>query len=469
VDDVVGSLTPPLRMALDGIPRSIRDIGRRFRDGSLSPLALVERLIARIAKHDKAIVSFHLVMEGAALAAAAKAEAELAAGRDRGPLHGIPYAVVDMIDVAGVPTRCGSRLTSGHIARESADVVNRFTQAGAVIVGKAATFEFATGGQGDGSLFPPTRNPWDLSRSPGANGAGAAIAAQFVPLAIGLDTGGAVRGSAALCGMVGLKPTFGLLSRQGVFPLSQSFDHVGLLAADVDGIAIGLAAADSRSPPPRVDGRSGYASPNLTQGVRDLTIGVVAGLPDLDASVTSAIEAAAAVLGAMGARITAVRLECYDELLAMGHTIYAAECYEIHEKDLRERPQLYGRLARERILLGASVRGSDYQRAKEARQRLTAFIDRDLFSGCDLLLMPSSPTSAPKLDAARYGAAPRIGAMTLPFNVTGHPALSIRCGTSRDGLPFGMQIVAASFKEATILRAAKAYETAVSGDDGPLF
>lgn len=439
--------------------------GRRFRDGSLSPPALIQSLIAEIAALDTRLRSVTTLCRADALAEAARLERALAQGKDRGPLHGIPYLLTDVIDVAGLPTCCGSRLRRDRVAARDARVVERLRRAGAILLGKVATFEFATAPPEPDAPFAVARNPWDPERTAGPNGAGASVAAGFAPLALALDTGGAARSAAALCGVVGLKPSFGRISRRGMMRLADSLDHCGIVAATVEDLAratealSGFDAADPGSaeePVPDL-GRA------LGLGVAGLRIGLVRDWLHRDPiapEVAEAVLTAAAVLERLGARVDEVVMGATELFPAAAHTIYLAEAFALHARDLAAHPELYGRPARERLMAGAFVRGADYVRAQEVRRELINRVDSTLFGRYDLLLAPVVAAPAPCVDAP--AGAP--GGFTLPFNLTGHPALSLLCGFSDRGLPLAAQIVGRSFDEATMFRAAAAFEAAMHGN-----
>jgi len=452
---------------------SLRDLGRAFRDGSLAPETHARDCLAAIARRNPTLGCYVRVDAEAALAEARRAAADFAAGIDRGPLQGIPYAIADVIDVAGEPTTCGSRLMAGHVAHATAEVVARLRTAGAVLLGKTAVFEFAVGSPGEDSLLPPARNPSDPARIAGAVGGGAAVAAGLAAFAIAPDTGGAVRGSAALCGVAGLKPTMNLVSCDGVFPAARSLDHVGVIAASADDIAIVLpvVAQDRRGPS---HGRLAHVPAKWTpvrrqehapikesracsdsKGTEHALVGVLSGQPGLHPAVLGALERAAAAFAAMGARIEPISVDYFEQLLAAAQVIYAAECFAIHRDALRRHADRFGRNTRHRVVVGAFLDPADVARAREVADRLVRRFEDEVMSSCDILLCPAAAGPAPRLDTSAYGVAGRSGAQTLPFNLTGHPAISVPYGHC-DGLPLGLQLVGRHFDEAVLLSAAAA-------------
>ena len=327
----------------------IASAAKRFRSRDLSPVELTRALLERIERLDDRCHAFIRVMPESALAEAKQAEAEIAAGRSRGPLHGIPYALKDLIDVAGLPTTCNSKILRDNIATRDAAVVRRLRDAGAVLLGKATLHEFATGGAMFDLPWPAARNPWNLALHPGgsSSGCGTAVAAGFVPAAIGTDTGGSVRHPATVCGIVGMKPTHGLVSTEGMFPLAASLDHVGPMTRSVEDNALLLQAMASGD----------YVS-QLRAGVSGLRIGIIEHFYTEDAPANRehvrGIENAAGILRELGARLEPVRLSKVAEWTECGRLIQQFEQYRVHENWLRTRPQDYSRMARAKFSAGAA-------------------------------------------------------------------------------------------------------------------
>jgi aspartyl-tRNA(Asn)/glutamyl-tRNA(Gln) amidotransferase subunit A len=438
---------------------SVAEVGLRLRAGTLTSAALTEHALARIAAADSDIHAFVTITAGRARDDAARADRELAAGQDRGPLHGIPYALKDMIDTAGIRTTAQSRLLQDNVPTADASVAARLATAGGVLLGKLATYEFALIGPSADLPFPPARNPRDLDRITGGSSSGcaAAVAAGFVRIAIGTDSGGSIRSPACYCGVVGLKPTYGRVSLHGVFPLSESLDHVGPLAATVADAAAALDAIADPDPagPPR-------ASAALGQSIAGLRIGYARGFHGSEATpeIADAFDAAAATLARLGAIVQEVQLPDYQLFEDCGAVILQAEALAAHWHWLRTRGGEYGRIAFQTLLSAASLSADDLAQARRVRRLLTDAVLRGAFSQCDALIVANVLATAPRFDAFD-GITPHWTAMrTLPFNVTGQPALAVPIGTARDGLPMGMQIVGKPFDEAMICRIGAALEAA---------
>ncbi|MEE3107298.1 MAG: amidase, partial [Pseudomonadota bacterium] len=350
---------------------SIAALGAAYREHTLSPVEVTEDALQRIAALNDTLNAFNTVTAELALARAKAAEAEFMSGTDLGPMHGIPFGAKDIYDTAGILTSCQSKLRPDVVPDVNAHAVQKLLDGGAVLLGKCATIEFATGGPSEETLFPPARNPWNTAHVPGgsSSGSGAAVAAGMTRMALGSDTGGSIRGPAAYCGTVGIKPTYGRVSRRGVFPLSFTMDHCGPLSWSVADAALSLqvmAGFDPLDPASADEPVADYAA-GLDGDVKGLRIGYVANWLAEDKNthpeIPAAIETALAALRADGAVVENVALSSHEVFHACGRMIILAECYAIHEKDLMERPELYGRPTRERLMAGAFVRGSDYVEA----------------------------------------------------------------------------------------------------------
>ncbi len=414
----------------------------------MSPLEYVEHLFARIERLDPQIHAFtHLLREEAIQNARAP---------QRGPLHGVPVAIKDNVDVAGCPTTCQSRLFADNpVALKDADVVARLREAGAIVIGKLAMEEFAIGDQPPNSPWPATRNPWDLDRTPGGSscGAGAAVAAGLVPIAIGTDTGGSIRNPAALCGVVGMKPTHGYLPLGGIFPLANSLDHVGVITRTVAENVVALQAL-SRQP---IQQQAG--------DIRGIRVGVVKHfyIDDFPSSpeVVAAIEAALETLRALGAAVTEIKLDPLLRFRECGWTILKAEAFQVHRHWLKQRPEDYGSAARRILLDGACVDRTAYQEALRMQVQLRdniAAAMRDV----DVLVTAVTPAPACRLDDLNAMEKSGDGSMRIPFNVTGNPAIALPIGFSTGGLPLSMQLVGRHMAESTVYRVALAYEAATT-------
>lgn len=455
-------------MILHGL--SIVELGRGLRQGDFTAEELTRVTLARIEVGDGAIHAFIRVEAEAAIAAARQADAELRAGRDRGPLHGIPYGTKDMFDVAGLPTTCHSRARLHHRAAADAAVTERLRAAGAVLVGKLATFEFALGGTSFDQPFPPARNPWNPDHIPGgsSSGSAAAVAAGFVRFSTGTCTSGSIRGPAAWCGVVGIKPSFGRVSRRGVFPLSPTMDHCGPLATSVEDVAIALQAMAGHDPndPGSVDRPVPDLRAGLEGGVKGLRLGVPWHLFEDDPALTpdarDAIDRTLALLSDAGATIHRVTLPDLALLLACSRVIMAAESFAIHRMALAQDCPGYGEASVRRFVQGAGVTAADYLDAQRLRGVLAAAADTVL-SRYDALLTAISLGPAPSFASQRSSIAWPLQAS--PFNVTGHPAVSVPVGLDRDGLPLAVQVVGRRFDEPGILRVARSTERLTSWEE----
>ncbi|HEX5326386.1 MAG TPA: amidase [Acetobacteraceae bacterium] len=440
---------------------------REFAARRLSPVELLNALLARVERLDPTLHAFVRLDADAALDAARAAEREIAAGRPRGKLHGIPVGLKDIIDVAGLPTTCHSKILLDNVARADAAVTARLRGAGVVITGKLATHEFAIGGPSFDLPFPPARNPWNPAHHPGgsSSGSGAGVAGGLFPLALGSDTGGSVRNPASCCGIVGLKPTYGLVSRRGVFPLSYTLDHVGPLARTVEDCALLLEVIAGHNPadPASMPSPAHAFTHGLDRGIRDLRIGFVRHFHETDMpanpEMTAAIEDAARVLQAEGAAVRTIQLPSLGEFAGVNRVILTSEAWSVHAHWLRTRPGDYGQLARRRLLPGAFLAAGDYVGAQRRRAQMIAAVE-DAFRDVDLLLCASSMDPASRIEDAAETARTYSRQARTPFNVTGHPALAMMAGLSRDGLPLSVQFVGRYFDESTVLRAAAAYERA---------
>lgn len=457
----------------DAVP-TLAEASRSIATGSLSPVELTQAALARAEALDPRLHAFITLLPERALAAARNAEAELARGERRGPLHGIPYALKDIIDVAGVATTAHSRLLRDNIAGANADVTTRLENAGMVLIGKTSLHEFARGGPGDALPWPNARNPWDADHSCGGSSSGSAVAvaAGMVGLAIGTDTGGSVRFPAACTGIVGLKPTYGCVSRRGVIPLSFSLDHVGTLTRTVADSALALAALaehDSRD--------AGFAAAGcvddlsaLEAPVAGMRIGAARAYnaeSAIDDEQQEAVERAAFVLSELGAQVDDVTLPPRDLYDAATWTIILAEGFSVHQQDLQQRADQYGRTARERLSIGALVTAADYVRAQRLRKLLIAETDNAL-AGFDAMLCAGAVSAPPRLDQIDDGPWRKRHPITAPFNLTGHPALAVPAGAAVDGLPLSVQLVGKRFDETTLLRIGHALERSVTwGDSQP--
>jgi len=451
-------------LGVDAAFASIRELSARFRTRDVSPVEVTQALLARIERLDPTIRSFVTVTADAALAEARAAETALLRGDQGRPLLGIPVAHKDIIATAGVRTTAGSAVLADWVPETDATVVTRLRQAGAVSLGKLIPHEFAFGIQFPGHRFLPARNPWNLDHMPGgsSSGSGAALAAGLTIGALGTDTGGSIRLPAAFSGIAGLKPTYGRVSRAGILPLAWTLDHAGPMARSVEDCAYLLQALAGHDPADPTSSRASVPDyvAALTPDVRGVRIGVPRAyfLEDLDPDMEAAFADALTVLQELGATIRTVEIPSI-EVASAGLLIMLVEAFAYHEPNLRATPERYGDVLREKFLAGALFTGAEYVQAQRLRRRLCAEIDEILMT-VDVLATPTArgPATAftvvldPTFGFPRYN--------TLPFNLTGQPALAVPCGFSRSGLPLSLQLAGRAFEEATVLRVGHAYEAA---------
>jgi aspartyl-tRNA(Asn)/glutamyl-tRNA(Gln) amidotransferase subunit A len=445
----------------------VADAAELIRAKKLSPVEYVKALLERIERHDDKLNAFLRFMPEIALADARRAETEIVQGGWRGAFHGIPYGLKDIIDYAGLPTTAHSKILQDNVAGADAVVAQKLRAAGGVFMGKLSTHEFAIGGPSFDLPWPPARNPWNRDYFTGgsSSGSGAATAAGFLPAALGTDTGGSVRNPASLCGIVGLKPTYGLVSRRGVLPLAYSLDHIGPMTRTVrdNALLLDLIAGYDLLDPGSANRATGGYTAQLGRGVKGLRIGVIRHFytrdMQADAEMTAGVEAAVTLLAELGAEVREIETAPLGDYAAVNRTILTSEAFAIHERWMRERPQDYGALARERLMAGAFVRAADYVNATRLRRKMSdAF--HALFADIDVAITTSSMDPACRIDDPVACETTYARQSRSPFNVTGSPALSMPVGLTKTGLPLAMQIVARPFDEATIYRVAEAYEQA---------
>jgi aspartyl-tRNA(Asn)/glutamyl-tRNA(Gln) amidotransferase subunit A len=439
-----------------------------FRSGDLSPVELTEAYLARIEALDPMLNSYVTVTAEAARAAARQAETELARGHDRGPLHGIPLAYKDLVHTSGVRTTSAARICAERVPDADARVVEALTDAGAVSLGKLNMLEFAYGVVHPD--FGPALNPWNLDRSSGgsSSGSGVAVAAGLCLAALGTDTGGSIRNPAAWCGVVGHKPTYGLVSRSGVDPLSWTLDHVGPMTRTVDDAALlleVLAGYDSRDPGSAPGAR--FSAADLDQvDVSTLRVAVPRELlhEGVDAEVRGPVEKAIQSLAGVVRSVEEISIPNVEDMLAAQLVIMFSEASTIHQPWLRTRATDYAPLTRDRLEAGSVLLAAHYLSAQRVRRSI---IDQftALHQQVDLLVLPSVPVAAMALGDANLrieGAAVDVFhgliRVTGPFNVTGAPAVSVPCGWTPDGLPVGLQLAGRPFEDDVVLAAARAYE-----------
>lgn len=457
-------------MTEDICRRPVSELAELLRSRQCSPVDLAGVFIERVGRLNPKLHAFITLTADDAIRGARKAEAEIARGGWRGPLHGIPFGLKDMINTAGIRTTAHSRALEGNVPAVDATVTRRLYDAGAVLMGKLATHEFAHGGPSFDLPWPPARNPWDTERSPGgsSSGSAAAVAAGLVPFALGTDTGGSIRIPSWLCGTVGFKPTFGRVSRAGVIPYSDSCDHVGPITRTVRDAAIVLNALhgeDARDraarPAPSIDLRT------LDAGIKGLRIGFVRHFSERDVEVDpelrAAVDEALRVLGQLGAIVEDVTLRPLQTYYPVRLVISETDLFSLHLKQFQRDPGVYGHHLLARCLPACLFRASDYVRAQRERRRMILELQQ-VFEDYDLLVTVGAGPAPLITDLAGVGshawAGPNPSALVCtPASLAGLPALALCCGYSGQGLPLGMQIIGRAWEDELVLRTGHAYET----------
>jgi aspartyl-tRNA(Asn)/glutamyl-tRNA(Gln) amidotransferase subunit A len=451
------------------LPLTIAEAADWLRSGRITSVGLTEAQLARAHATQDTLAAFIVIMDEAALAGARQADADFAAGVDRGPLQGIPIGVKDIIATKDAPSTANSRvLDPAWGQRDDATVVKKLRAAGAVIIGKLGLHEYALGWPDPDTGFRIPKNPWDLTRSPGgsSSGTGAAVGGGVILGGLGTCTGGSVRGPAAYCGISGMKQTFGRVSKEGCVPLGYSLDHIGPMARTARDCAIMLQIMAGYDPLDlcAVDTPVPDMTGPLTGSFDGVKIGVLRDyfftVPNLDAEVKAGVEAALAAMEAAGATLVDVSIPHADAARHAQRVTMISEAYAYHEPDLKTKPGLYGKYTRQSFQLGAFYTAADYVQA----QRLRPLIRQecaDAFAaagGVDVLVTPTMPTTAPTFAGYDADALMSSPGFTPIWNLTGLPAMSIPCGFSSEGLPIGMQLVGRPFDEPTVFKVADAYQ-----------
>jgi len=449
----------------------ITQVAKLVHDKQVSPVEVTEAYLARIDRLDPLLNSYIAVMADQARDAAKAAESEIVSGHYRGPLHGVPVGIKDLFDVAGVPNTMGSKILRDNVPTRDSTVVAKLKQAGTIILGKQNLHEFAFGITSENPHYGAVHNPWNLERVPGGSSGGtaAAIAGGLCAAGLGSDTGASIRAPASFCGVVGLKPTYGRVSRAGALPLAWSLDHPGPLARSVADCALmlqAIAGPDPRDPATIFEPVPDYNS-GLGRGVQNLRIGVPREYffeivePEVERLVLHAIS----TLEGLGARVDEVSLPHVGHSQVAGNVIMSTEAAAWHAMWLAERPQDYGEDVLARIRGGLLVRAVEYL----SSQKMRTLVQQDFasaFERVDVVLGPTVPIVAPPIGhtiepGGQLNLSPRVIAnrATVPCNLTGMPAISVPCGLSQ-GLPVGLQIMGPAFAEALVLRVAATYEAA---------
>jgi aspartyl-tRNA(Asn)/glutamyl-tRNA(Gln) amidotransferase subunit A len=450
-------------------PFTIAEAAKLMEAKKISSVELTHLCLGRIRQLDPALHSFLLVTEDRALADARAADDRRARGQSRGALDGIPIGHKDIYNTDGIRTTAHSRLLAENVPNTDATSVRLLAAAGTVLLGKLATHEFALGGPSFDLPWPPVRNPWNTEHftAGSSSGTGAAVAAGLVLGGTGSDTGGSIRGPAALCGIAGIKPTYGLVSRAGILPLAFTLDHAGPMAWTVEDCALLLQAMAGHDPadPASVNRPVPDFTASLGQGVAGLRVGVIRHFHETDLPASPAtmagIEAAVALFRNQGASVRDITLSPLMEYHACGFLILLVEAYAVHEPWLTTRFHEYGELFRDRVALAGFVRGVDYVQAIRRRQELCLEMAAAM-ADVDVVITAAQPGEAALIAEVPKWLMLDKPNFTIPFNVTGYPAVSVCTGYGVGGLPVAMQIAAKPFCEPTLFRVAHAYESATS-------
>ena len=439
-----------------------------LRRKEFSPRELTEAALKRIEAIDGKLHCFITLTADRALHQAKQAELELGSGKDRGPLHGIPIALKDLYMTQGIRTTCHSAVLKNWVPDNDATAATKLREAGAILLGKVGLHEFAFGGPSVDAPFPAVRNPWNTAHIPGgsSSGSGAALAAGLCYGSLGSDTGGSIRTPSSHCGVVGIKPTYGRVSRYGVIPLSWSLDHAGPMARSVEDCAIllqAIAGYDAKDPASAKAAVPDFSS-SLRQGIKGMRIGVPRAdwfneNLGTDAETEALFNQALKTLEELGAVIIEIDGKPFSTARKANQTILVCEAYAYHEKRLREAREKFGSSVRRRMLEGAFLSAADYVTAQRARSVLNGQI-RQNFSRVDVFATPRAPRppdAFATMDPNEQNLRPSF---TNPFNLTGLPAISVPCGFTDGKLPVGLQIAAPSFEEVLLFRVAHTYEQA---------
>ena len=459
----------------ENLPLSLADLAAALRERRLSPVEVVNTLLERIESEDAKLNTFITVLPARALEEAARAEKEILTGKYRGPLHGVPVGVKDLICTEGVRTTMGSDFFEDYIPDHSATVVSKLEEAGAILIGKTNTHEFAYGPTGDSSHFGPTRNPHDLGKIPGGSsgGSGAAVAASLCYAALGSDTAASIRVPAALCGVVGMKPTFGRVSKSGAFPLAWTLDHIGPLSRTVEdnALLLNVLAGYDKQDPYSVDRPTEDFTGDLQHSVRGGAVGVPANhyFEHAEDEVEQRVREAVEIFRSLGAEVREVEITHLPETLKAQRIILAVEAYAIHKERLENEPERFGEEISSRLRDAEHLKAYRYATAQQVTKRRSLEEFERALEEVDVLLTPTVPIAATEIGQREVKIGDReelvfsaLTRLTGPTNLNGLPSLSVPCGLTRSGLPVGMQLIGRSFDEATVYRYGHAYETAAS-------
>lgn len=451
----------------DPVPRTIVEAGTWLREGRTTSVALTETSLVTAEASQDLLGAFITISHDAALTAAEHADAEFASGMDRGPLHGIPIGVKDIIATRDAPTTANSRVMDrAWGADRDATVVRKLRAAGAIIIGKLGLNEYAIGFPDPETGFRIPKNPWDLARFPGgsSSGTGTAVSAGLVLGGLGTDTGGSIRGPASYCGITGIKPTFGLVSKEGCVPLGYSLDNIGPMTRTVRDTALMLQVIAGYDPadPCSVDRPVANMTAGLDRSFDGVRIGVPTDyffdVPELNAEVKAAVLVAIETMRSAGATIVDVKIPHAAVARHAQRIIMFSEAYAYHEPDLQTRPELYGKYTRQSIRQGAMFSAADYVQAQRVRS-LIKTETLDALSNVDVLITPTMVGTAPTFAGYDFEATLTQPTFMGIFNLTGTPAMSVSCGFSAERLPIGLQMIGKPFDEPTLFQVGHAYQT----------
>ena len=452
---------------------TLHELSNQIRAKQVSPVEATEAVLERIERLNPTLNAYITVMADQALAEARVAEGEIASGRYRGPLHGVPVGVKDLCATKGVRTTAGSKILADWVPDEDATVVRKLREAGAIIVGKTHLHEYAFGATGLNAHYGHARNPWDTSRITGgsSSGSGNAVAAGLCFAALGSDTGGSIRVPASLCGIVGLKPTYGRVSLEGVVPLAWSLDHIGPMARTVRDCALLLEAIAGFDPrdPSSADAPVEDWAAGLEVGLAGVRIGVPTAYAfppvgrageQTEPDVATVVHDTISTLERLGAEVKQLELPVLQDYWLSAGAVLVSEAAAYHQSNYEQRPQDYSDDVRMRFQGALEQKAADYVRAARFRDEARRTADDALLSKVDLLAMPTTIRTAVPIDSVAKDD-PTLGLTrcTMPFDFTGQPAISVPCGFTEQGLPVGLQLVGRRFDERTVLRAAHAFET----------
>jgi aspartyl-tRNA(Asn)/glutamyl-tRNA(Gln) amidotransferase subunit A len=445
---------------------TIRAAGRLLQSGQLSPVELTRAFLHRIEQLDSTLHSYITVLSDRAMAEARHAEAEILRGDYRGPLHGIPIALKDLYDTQGIRTTASSRVMANRVPNEDATATARLAAAGSILLGKLAMHEFALGGPDPTCGFPLARNPWNLDHIPGgsSSGSGAAVAAGLCMGSLGSCTGGSIRGPASYCSIIGLKPTYGRVSRYGVVPLSWTLDHCGPMTWTVEDTAIMLQAIAGHDPKDPTSSRAPVPdyTASLVEDVKGMTIGVprhffFADDPRIDRETQGVVDTALKALQELGARVVEVKIPGLRYAGASQPVIMLSEAFAYHARNLRSKPEEFGDMVRARFRMGALFTSGEYVQAQRVRNVIKREF-ADVLQQVDLIASPTMSNPPPAFQGIDAMTTMRVPSFTGPYNLTGMPAISVPCGFNSQGLPIGLQLAGKPFDEPTVLRAAYTFQ-----------